>query len=81
MKLKRALEGIIYAYKHDGRVVLCYRKSARCIGSPSGCVVYLINASGYEHAETRDDILKPATMRQHRDYWRAAFEDLVNGMD
>ena len=81
MKLKQALEGKIYAYKHYGHLMICIQRAARCIGSPSGCVVYLMNAAGHEYAETRDDVLKPATMRQQRDCWQAAFEDLVNGMD
>jgi hypothetical protein len=81
MKLIQVREGEIYAYKDRGIVVICIQKPTKCIGSRYGYAAHFMDASGSVHAQTMDDELHPATMRQQRDFWRDAYEELANEME
>ena len=74
MKIAKIIEGNLYVTA-SGETVLCSAPSV-CLGVASGMLVYLWGVDGDKTAETRDDKLRPASMREQRDFWRIAYETL-----
>lgn len=76
MKLEKVIAGELYATQKY-KVVRCSRPE-RCRGSSSGFVVHMWDHYGTETCETRDHVLRKATMREQRDYWKFAYEVLCD---
>ena len=76
MRIARIVEGNLYVTA-NGETVRCSAPFA-CRGSESGMCVYLWDVDGRQTAETRDGTLRPASMREQRDFWKTAFEGLCN---
>ena len=75
MKLRNIIGGNLYV-DHKDRIGRCSAPFS-CHGTSSGFCVYWINAFGNQYALTDDHSLRPATMREQRDFWKLAFELLV----
>ncbi len=75
MRLCECMAGEVMVHVKSGRPVrvAAPRKTA---GSPSGVSVMYWHTDGRNFATMRDGDLKKATMREQRDFWREAFENL-----
>ena len=75
MKLKDCIAEEVMIHAKSGRPVRV-DTPRKTHGSPSGVSVLYWHTDGNQFAALHDGELKKATMRQQRDYWREAFENL-----
>ncbi len=75
MKLRDCIGGEVMIHAKSGRPV---RVAAprKTHGSPSGVSVMYWHTDGSNFAALHDGELITATMRQQRDFWREAYENL-----
>jgi hypothetical protein len=76
MRIARIIEGNLYVTS-SGETVRCSAPFA-CRGAKSGMCVFMWDLDGRKRAMTKDGTLRPASMREQRDFWKSAFERACN---
>jgi hypothetical protein len=76
MKLRDCIAGEVMIHVKSGRPVrVAAPRTMR--GAAAGVCVYYWHTNGASFVALNDSDLKKATMREQRDFWREAFENLA----